>query len=90
MSIVILEAMAAGKPIVATRVGENPHIIEDEVDGLLVEPKDIKGMASALGRLIDDAELRCRLGNAAARKVAQKFTVERMTHEYEEIYIETL
>jgi glycosyltransferase involved in cell wall biosynthesis len=86
MSIVILEAMAAGKPIVATRVGENAHVLEDEVDGLLVEPKDVKGMAAALGRLIDDAELRCRLGKASARKVTQQFTVERMTRSYEEIY----
>jgi glycosyltransferase involved in cell wall biosynthesis len=90
MSIVILEAMAAGKPIVATRVGENAHVIEDEVDGLLVEPKDIKGMAAALGRLIDDAELRSRLGNAAAQKVAQQFTVERMARAYEDIYLTTM
>jgi glycosyltransferase involved in cell wall biosynthesis len=90
MSIVILEAMAAGKPIVATRVGENFHIIEDEVDGLLVEPKDVNRMAAALGRLIDDPELRCRLGSAASKKVTQQFTVERMTRAYEEIYMETL
>jgi glycosyltransferase involved in cell wall biosynthesis len=87
MSIVILEAMAAGKPVVATRVGENAHVIEDEVDGLLVKPKDIEGMASALARLIDDSELRRRLGNAAALKVSQQFTVERMTWAYEDIYL---
>lgn len=90
MSIVILEAMAAGKPIVATRVGENNHIIDDGVDGLLVEPKDIKGMVTALTRLIDDSDLRCRLGSAASRKVAQQFTVERMTRAYEDIYLKTL
>ena len=88
MSVAILEAMAAGKPVVATRVGETPHIIEDEVDGLLVNPKDIDGMAAALGRLIDDAELRTRLGTAAARKVGQRFTVARMTAAYEDIYFE--
>jgi glycosyltransferase involved in cell wall biosynthesis len=90
MSIVILEAMAAGKPVVATRVGENAHVIEDGVDGLLVESKDVKGMASALARLIDDPELRRRLGDAASRKISQQFTVERMTREYEEIYLRTL
>jgi len=90
MSIVILEAMAAGKPIVATRVGENTRIIENEVDGFLVKPHDVNGMAEALGRLIDDAGLRCRLGNAAAEKVAQQFTVEHMTQAYEQIYLETL
>ena len=74
----------------ATRVGETPHIIEDEVEGLLVEPKDVKGIVAALGRVIDNAELRRRLGGAAARKVAQQFTAERMTRAYEEIYFETV
>jgi glycosyltransferase involved in cell wall biosynthesis len=89
MSMVILEAMAASKPIVATRVGENPHIIEDGVDGLLVDPKDVSGMAAALGRLIEDETLRRRLGSAARRKVAQRFSVAHMTHAYEEIYLGT-
>jgi glycosyltransferase involved in cell wall biosynthesis len=90
MSIVILEAMAAGKAIVATSVGETPHIIENEVDGLLVAPKDIKGMTLALSRLIYDAEFRRRMGNEAARKVAQHFTAERMTRDYEKIYFEII
>lgn len=90
MSIVILEAMAAGKPVVATRVGENTQIIEDGVDGLLVEPKDVKGMSLALEKLIDDVELRFRMGNAAANKVARHFTVERMTRAYEDVYMDTL
>jgi len=90
MSIVILEAMAAGKAIVATRVGENPFIIEDKVDGLLVEPRNIEGMATALGRLIKDAKLRQRLGKEAERKSAQHFTTELMTRAYEDIYFEVL
>jgi glycosyltransferase involved in cell wall biosynthesis len=90
MSVVILEAMEAGKPIVATRVGENSHIIEDDVNGLLVEPKDINGMVIALRRLIDDEELRYRLGRAAAKKVSREFTLESMTRAYENIYFESL
>ena len=74
----------------ATRVGENQHIIEDEVDGFLVEPKDVKGMAVALGRLIDDVKLRHRLGSAAKIKVLKQFTVQHMTSAYEKIYMETL
>ena len=90
MSIVILEAMAAGKAIVATRVGENPFVIEDDVDGLLVEAGDIDGMTAALGRLINDEKLRKRLGKAAARKIAEQFTAEHMTRAYERLYIETV
>lgn len=86
MSMVILEAMAAKRAIVATRVGENGRIIEDGVDGLLVQPRDIGGMAAALGRLIDDSALRVRLGEAARAKVEQRFTVAHMTKAYEAIY----
>lgn len=86
MSMVILEAMAARKPIVATRVGENGLIIEDGIDGLLVEPMDVPGMAAALGRLIDDAGLRVRLGQAARSKVERRFTIQHMVEEYEAVY----
>lgn len=89
MSMVILEAMAAAKPIVATRVGENSQIIEDGVDGLLVQPRDVDGMAAAIGRLVDDASLRLRLGIAARRKVELKFSLEQMIRRYEEAYLNT-
>jgi glycosyltransferase involved in cell wall biosynthesis len=87
MSMVILEAMMAAKPIVATRVGENSKIIEDGVDGLLVQPKNTGEMAAAIGRLIDDAALRLRLGEAARAKVEHRFTVEHMTRAYENVYL---
>jgi glycosyltransferase involved in cell wall biosynthesis len=88
MSIALLEAMAAAKPVVATRVGEAPHIIEDGVDGLLVQPRDVDGMVAALRRLIDDREFRRRLGDAASTKVATHFTVERMWHSYQAVYLD--
>ncbi len=87
MSIALLEAMAAAKPVVATRVGEAPHIIEDGVDGLLVQPRDIDGMTAAIRRLIVDREFRRQLGDAARAKVAAHFTVERMWRSYEEVYL---
>lgn len=87
MSIVILEAMAVGKPIVASRVGENPVVIQDGVNGLLVNAKDIDGMASALLRLVGDPELRQRLGAEAARTAAERFSVEHMTRAYEQAYV---
>ena len=86
MSIAILEAMAAGKPVVATRVGEAPYMIDDGTDGVLVEPGDVEGMSAAISRLIDDPGLRLGVGTAAARKVVEQFTIDRMTRAYESIY----
>jgi glycosyltransferase involved in cell wall biosynthesis len=88
MSMVTLEAMAVGRPIVATRVGEAPAILEDGQDGLLVDPRDVTGMTSALLKLITDRALRLRLGETARRKVAGRFTVQEMTRAYEAIYEE--
>jgi glycosyltransferase involved in cell wall biosynthesis len=90
MSVAVLEAMAAGKPVVVTRVGENPHIVADGVDGMLVNAGDIDGMAAVLGRLIDDPDLRHRFGVAAAAKVANQFTVAHMSHAYEQLYLGVL
>jgi glycosyltransferase involved in cell wall biosynthesis len=90
MSVVILEAMAAGKPVVATRVGENGQVIEDGVEGMLVESKDVAGMAAAIGRLIDDAGLRLSLGQAGRSKVERRFTVEHMTRAYEDVYLDLM
>lgn len=86
MSMVVLEAMAAGKPVVATRVGENGHILENGVDGLLVDAKDIAGMAAALERLIDDAALRMRLGQMARNKAQERFTIGHMVKAYQDVY----
>lgn len=86
MSIAVLEAMAASVPVVATRVGENPHIIEHERNGLLAEPRDVDGMSRELARLVDDAALRRRLGHAGCQRVSRQFTLGHMTRAYEQIY----
>lgn len=87
MSIALLEAMAAGKAVVATAVGEAPHIVDHGVDGLLVQPRDLDGMEAALRAVTSDAAQRKRLGDSAITKVATRFTVDRMARAYEEIYI---
>jgi glycosyltransferase involved in cell wall biosynthesis len=89
MSMVTLEAMGAGKPVVATRVGEAPFVITDNVDGMLVDAGDVDGMAAALIRLIDDPALRARMGQAARKRVEDHFTVAHMTRAYEQVYLET-
>jgi glycosyltransferase involved in cell wall biosynthesis len=81
----VLESMAAGVPVVATRVGGIPELIDDGVDGLLVEPGDAAGLAEAMTRLATDEALRVRLG-AAARKRARSFSWEACTDRHVELY----
>lgn len=90
MSMVILEAMASGKPVIATRVGENSRIIEEGINGLLTKPMDVPEMAAALGRLIDDAALRMKLGQAARKTVEHRFTIQHMVNDYEAVYEELM
>lgn len=85
MSIAILEAMASALPITATRVGDNAHVLEDDVSGILVNSGDVHSMADALGRL-RDRDLGRRLGEAAAARFGQKFTLDLMIRSYENIY----
>jgi glycosyltransferase involved in cell wall biosynthesis len=70
-----VEEMACGLPLVATQVGALPEIVgSDESAGLLVPPGDAEALATALGRLLDDPELRRRLGAAGRRRVQERFT----------------
>jgi glycosyltransferase involved in cell wall biosynthesis len=70
-----VEAMACGLPLVATRVGALPEIVgSDNAAGLLVPPGDAEALAVALGRLLDEPELRARLGAAGRRRVQERFT----------------
>jgi len=77
-SIAILEAMSAGIAIIATNVGGNPESIRNEIDGLLVEPKQPAELANALIRLMEDESLRERLGKSAKQRFMENFTEEAM------------
>jgi glycosyltransferase involved in cell wall biosynthesis len=74
----VLEAMAAGLPVVATDVGGTAEAVADGVTGLVVPPRDARALASALADLLADPERRARLGAAGRRRVAERFTVEGM------------
>ncbi|HPK02767.1 MAG TPA: glycosyltransferase family 4 protein [Candidatus Sumerlaeota bacterium] len=82
----LLEAMRAGKAIVATAVGGIPEMIEHGRDGLLVPPGRSDLLAADIGRLLADPDLRAELGGAARRRFEERFTVERMVRELTEIY----
>lgn len=68
--MVVAEAMTAGLPVIATCVGNLLHLIKEEVDGILVEPGDVPGLAHAIERLARDGALRRRLGENARRRAA--------------------
>lgn len=72
----ILEAMAAGVPVIASRIGGIPEQVTDGVDGLLVEPGDAVGFSLAMKRLVDDPALADRLGVEARQTVARRFSPE--------------
>lgn len=74
----LMAAMAAGLPVVATRVGGIPDLITDGEDGILITPKDTKGLSTALARLVADAEGRTRLASHARVTIATKFPFSAM------------
>jgi glycosyltransferase involved in cell wall biosynthesis len=82
----LLESMAAGIPVVATRVGGNPEVIEDGVSGLLVPPRDSTALAAVIGRLLEDEELALGLGQAGIRRVAELFSIEGSIDQTEHLY----
>jgi glycosyltransferase involved in cell wall biosynthesis len=86
MPVSVLEAMAAGLPIVASRVGGVPEQIADGETGLLVEPRDADELAAALTRLTQDADLRIRLGAAARTRAEQAFDLEPFRRAHVELY----
>jgi glycosyltransferase involved in cell wall biosynthesis len=82
----LLESMASGVPVIAARVGGNPEIIEHDVSGLLVPPRDSVALADAIGSLLEDRELAARFGEAGRRRVADVFSMERSVGEVERLY----
>ncbi len=72
---VILEAMALGRPVVASAVGGIPELIRDGVNGILVEPDNPEALSAAIGKLLADRSLSGRMGNAAKEHVKKSFRI---------------
>ncbi len=87
--IVLLEAMAAGLPIVASRVGGIPEVVQDGATGLLVRPGDSRVLAEAIGRLISDPSLRSQMGEAGRLRAAA-FSWERLVPRILKVYDEAI
>jgi glycosyltransferase involved in cell wall biosynthesis len=86
MPVSVLEAMAAGLPVVASRVGGVPEQVTDGETGLLVEPGNPDELTAALARLTQDAELRRRLGAAARVRAERAFDLEPFRRAHVELY----
>jgi glycosyltransferase involved in cell wall biosynthesis len=82
ISLTILEAMAAGLPVVATRVGGTPEVIVEGQTGLMVPPRAPEALAAALVELAGRAERRRALGEAGRARVESAFAIERMIDDY--------
>jgi len=87
---VLIEAMAAGRPVVAPAVGGIPEIVEDDITGLLESHRNPAFFADKIVRLLQDPGLRTRMGAAGRERAQRLFTVERMVAEYKALYRELL
>ncbi|ABL79141.1 glycosyltransferase family 4 protein [Thermofilum pendens] len=87
LSTALLEAMAMGVPVVATKVGGNTELVEDGKTGLLVEPSP-EEVARAVRLLLEDSDLAARLASAAKRVVAEKYSWDKVYAQYLDVYRE--
>jgi sugar transferase (PEP-CTERM/EpsH1 system associated) len=88
MSNTILEATASGLPVVVTRAGGNPELVEDGHSGWLFSPRDVSALAQHLARLADNADLRRSAGIAARRRTIEQFSLAGMMRRYNDLYCE--
>ena len=90
ISNTVLEAMATGLPVIATRVGGNPELVQDGVTGLLVSVADVPALAAAIVELLDDPARCDQMGRAAVQRVTTDFEWERTVSAYLGVYDELL
>ncbi len=86
LSNTLLESMAAGVPVVATRVGGAGEVVEDGENGLLVSPGDPDALATAICRLLEAPEFALELGKAARRRVTELYSMRRAVESTSEVY----
>ncbi|MEP6893106.1 MAG: glycosyltransferase family 4 protein [Gaiellaceae bacterium] len=88
--VTVIEALAAGKPVVAYEVGGVPDVVRDGVDGFLVAPGSTSGLAERLAQLAADPDLGRRLGAAGRKRVLERYGVGRLLDDIDRLYRETM
>ena len=83
---VLIEAMAAGKPVVATAAGGAPEIVQNGITGILVPPKDPQAIAKAVLYILQDSQVRQKMGSAGQRRTQEHFSLDRNIKETQAIY----
>jgi glycosyltransferase involved in cell wall biosynthesis len=86
LSNVVMEAMAAARPVVATNVEGCAELIDDGVNGLLVPPHDAPALADAVARVLDDEALARRLGEAGQRAMREQYSLRKLVERHEALY----
>jgi glycosyltransferase involved in cell wall biosynthesis len=89
-SRVILEAMAAAKPVIATDTGGNPEAVTDTVTGYIVRTKDPEALAEKIRNLVQNEERKNQMGTAGRRMVEEKYDIRNIVRQIEDEYIEVL
>jgi glycosyltransferase involved in cell wall biosynthesis len=90
LSNTLIESMAAGVPVIATRVGGNPEIVEDGVTGLLAPPRDVGALAHAITMLLQNPERAEIMGKAGRDRIARAFSLDRAIDETQRLYVSLL
>jgi len=86
LSISLLEAMSTGCRVVASAVGGNVEIVSEKISGLLVEDRDVSGMAIALSSILNDCEFGNSLAEAARESVRERYSIQAMAGQYQDLY----
>ncbi len=84
--LVIPEAMACGKPVIASRIGGIPTVIEDYIDGILIEPGNLKELKKKIMEILGDEKLARTLGENARKKIVEQYSVDRMVKNTIKVY----
>lgn len=84
--IVLVEAMASGKPVISTDVGAIPEIVDDGKTGIIVPPRDSKAFADAILKLVEDKNLRTKMGIEGRKKAEREYGWDKIVERYEGIY----
>src|SRR5690606_23538524 len=86
ISNTVLEAMATGLPVIATAVGGNAELVQDQETGFLVPCGDAAALAERLARYLDSPALVSRHGSAGRLRAEREFSIARMVDDYDELY----